>query len=42
MEQKKLRIRYGEGILSLPKDEVVNSLSAADGFTLKFTIIPIA
>lgn len=42
MEQKKLHIRYGEKILSLPKDEVINSLTDADGFSLKVLLLVFA
>ncbi len=39
MEQKRLKIRYGESVLCLPKAEVLNALSAADGFNLKVLLL---
>ena len=39
MEQKKLKINYGEGILCLPKAEVLDTLTAADGFSLKVLLL---
>ncbi len=39
MDEKKLKIHYGDGVLCLPKKEVLDSLTAADGFNLKVLLL---
>lgn len=39
MGEKKIKIQYGDGVLCLPKKEVIDSLTAADGFNLKVLLL---